>query len=246
MKLELIHGLPDEILVLDEPEPCPYLPGRMARMPLRLPVRPLTLEETDVRLEQGDRRHGRLLYAPACPTCSACEAIRIDVRRFVPSRTQARVKRRGDARLAVELGPPELSRDRLALYEKHKRGRDLVSGTGKPLDEKGYFGFLVDRCVEAFEIGYWLDGSLVGVAITDRGATTLSAVYTFFDPDHPALSIGTYSILTQLALAEAWGMTHLYLGLYIGENEHMRYKARFLPHERRIDGKWRVFDRPDK
>ena len=80
--------------------------------------------------------------------------------------------------------------------------------------------------------------------------TRSPAVYCYYDPDLASLSIGTYSILTQLRLAAQWGMRHVYLGLYIAENAHMAYKARFLPHERLIaprdgdgNGEWREFER---
>ncbi len=236
--------MPDEVLVLDEPEPCPYRPGETARMPLRLPVRTLTPEETDSHFARGDRRHGRLLYRPTCPTCCACEAIRLDLTTFTPSRTQRRTKRRNDALIRTEIGRPLVDARRLALYEKHKRGRDLLVGSGKPLDEKGYFGFLVDRCLDSVEMRYFLDDELVGVAVTDRGDESLSAVYCFFDPDHAKLSLGTYSILKQVEKGRQWGARYLYLGLYIADNPHMNYKGRFLPHERLTSEGWRVFDRP--
>ncbi len=235
--------MPDEVLVLDESEPCPYRPGEMARMPLRLPIRYLTAEETDAHFARGDRRHGRLLYRPTCPACAMCEAIRLDVGTFVPNRTQRRTKSRGDRLLRTEVGRPQVDAERLALYEKHKLGRDLVVGDGKALDEKGYFGFLVDRCVDSVELRYYLDDTLVGVAVTDRGGESLSAVYCFFDPDYPRLSIGTYSILKQIELGRSWGCRYVYLGLYISDNDHMSYKSRFLPHERLVGGDWRLFDR---
>lgn len=244
VRLTVLTGMPDEVLVLDEPEPCPYRVGQTARMPLRLPIRALTPSETDYHFARGDRRHGRLLYRPDCPTCSACEAIRIDFETFRPSRTQRRTKRRGDRLIRTVIGSPRVDRERLALYEKHKLGRGLVVGSGKPLDEKGYFGFLVDRCLESVELSYYLGDQLVGIAVTDRGEESLSAVYCFYDPDYPELSIGTYSILTQVARGRDWGYRYLYLGLYIADNEHMNYKGRFLPHERLTTGGWRTFDRP--
>ena len=90
---------------------------------------------------------------------------------------------------------------------------------------------------------YVVADRLAGVAITDRGARALSAVYTFWDPSHAALSLGTFWILTQIALARRWGLDWLYLGLAIRENHSMAYKVAFMPHERRIGGTWRRFAR---
>ena len=90
---------------------------------------------------------------------------------------------------------------------------------------------------------YFLDQRLVAVAIVDRGATSLSAVYTFFDPDLERLSLGTYSILKQIDLCRRWKLPYLYLGLYIAKCPTMVYKARFVPHERLLDGAWRSVGR---
>ena len=208
---------------------------------MRLPTRALTPEELDQRLDEGDRRHGPFLYRPSCPGCRACEAIRIDVNDFALSASHRRVLRKGDRALTVELGDPVADDERLALYEKHKRERDLVSGSGEPLDLKGYEGFLVDRCVRSFELRYRFEEKLVAVAVTDQGADSLSAVYCLWDPSYSHLSVGTYSVLKQIELTRQWGMRHLYLGLFISTNEHMKYKARFVPHERLIDGTWQRY-----
>jgi arginine-tRNA-protein transferase len=50
-------------------------------------------------------------------------------------------------------------------------------------------------------------------------------------------------VLKQVELCKAWGLRYLYLGLFIAESERMKYKARFLPHQRRIDGIWQAFAR---
>jgi arginine-tRNA-protein transferase len=239
----LLAVTPPEILVRDEEDDCAYLPGRRARQPLRAPVRPLTGAEFDLRLSAGDRRAGTLLYNQSCAGCSACEALRVDVRAFTPSRSQRRAQAKGDAAISVELGPIELDDARIALYRAHERGRGLDREGRPPIDSLEYESYFAVSCVEGFEVRYRVGGRLAGLAITDRGARALSAVYTFWDPALAALSLGTYSILTQLALARRWELDWVYLGLAIRENRSMAYKLAFMPHERRIDGAWRRFTR---
>jgi leucyl-tRNA---protein transferase len=234
---------PPELVVRDEEEDCPYLPGRRARMPLRHPLRRLTGAEFDVRLAAGDRRIGPLLYTPACPACAACEPIRVAVRTFVPSRAQRRARAKGDAAVAVQVGPIEVDEERVALYRAHESGRGLARDGAPPIDALGYESFLANSCVAGFEVRYFVAGRLAAVAITDRGERALSAVYTFWDPAHASLSLGTYSILTQIDLAARLGLDWVYLGLAVGENRSMAYKVAFLPHERRIDNVWRRFSR---
>lgn len=233
---------PPEWVVWDEPSRCPYLPAQTARLPLRLPLRRLQPAELAQRLAAGDRRQGLLLYAPTCPTCTACEAIRVDVNDFQPSATQRRVFRRGEATLQTEVGPPATTGEKVELYNRHKLERGLLIGDGL-LDPDGYEQFLVESCADTIELAYRQAGRLIGVAIADRAADALSAVYCFYDPASAALSPGTYSILKQIALCRAWGLRYVYLGLYIGDCRAMRYKAHYLPHERLIGGAWQRFDR---
>ncbi len=228
---------PPELVVYDEPMSCPYLPGQRARLPMRLPTRWLTATEFDSRLQAGDRRQGVLLYRTACAACQACQPIRIDVEAFKEGKTQRRIFRRGQGKIDVEIGPPEFSLERLALYNRHKRGRGLAS-TEEAMDEPGYRAFLVETCCDTFEIRYRVGGELIGVAIVDRAATALSAVYFYFNPDYEALSPGVFSILKQLELCRRWGLKHLYLGFYIESCRSMAYKSRYRPHERLIEGAW--------
>lgn len=233
---------PPEWVVCDAPTRCPYLPGQTARLPLRLPLRPLRPHEFAERLRAGDRRQGLLLYRTSCPTCAACEPIRIDVPAFLPDTTQRRVFRRGEAELESVIGTPTVTAEKVALYNHHKQARGLLLGEG-PIDEESYEQFLVETCVDTLEITYRYQGALVGVAIADRAADALSAVYCFYDPTCRRFSPGTYSVLKQVALCRAWGLRYLYLGLYVAGCRAMNYKARFLPHERYQAGVWNRCDR---
>lgn len=232
-----------ELIVARTHEPCPYLAGHSACLPLRLPTRKLTPPEFDQRMAQGDRRAGVMLYRPDCPECAACEAIRLDVGRFRPTRTQQRVKRRGDAELTFEVVDPRVDNVRIRLFNKHREGRGLgrADGSDGRIDASGYAEFLTESCCQTQEIDFRHQGKLIAVAIFDRGAMCLSAVYCCFDPDYSRFSPGVYSILTQIELCRQWGLEHLYLGYYIADSAHMSYKALYRPHQRLIEGQWRDF-----
>jgi leucyl-tRNA---protein transferase len=242
-KTRIVDASPPELVVYDEPQECPYLSERIARLPLRIPAWRLERRELDLRLEAGDRRQGVFLYRTACPACNACEPIRLDVGAFKPNRSQRRALSRGNRLLTTEVGEPVADLERVELYNRHKQQRGL-SREREQIDLRGYREFLVMTCCETLELRYRLDGRLVGIALADRAERGLSAVYCYYDAGLRELGIGTYSILKQLEICRSFGLRYLYLGLYIEECERMRYKARFYPHERLLDGRWTPFIRP--
>jgi arginine-tRNA-protein transferase len=115
-------------------------------------------------------------------------------------------------------------------------GNDLI-------DSHGYVQFLVESCVDSIEFSYRLNGKLLGVAVADRAADALSAVYCYYDPRYSRFSPGVYSILKQIELCRQWGLRYLYLGLYVAGSHSMEYKSRYLPHERLVSGAWRRIER---
>jgi arginine-tRNA-protein transferase len=238
----LLPGDPPELLVHDEPIACPYLPEQTARLPLRLPLARLSRRQLDARLGEGERRQGRLVYRAQCEGCSACEAIRIPVAAYRPSRTQRRVFRRGQREIDTELALVGADERRASLYNKHKVQRGL-NHDGGVITATAYATVLADTCCETFELRYRVGSELIGIAIVDRGEQSLSAVYCYYDPEYGALSPGVYSILYQLELCRRWGLSYLYLGLTIDGCKAMTYKRAYLPHERLIAGSWQRFER---
>ena len=102
---------------------------------------------------------------------------------------------------------------------------------------------MVLTCTDTVEIRYLLGKDLVALAVTDLGSKAASAVYTYYDPALARRSLGTFSILFQLALARKRGMEHLYLGLYVEGCSTTSYKARISDHQRLVGGTWRDFPR---
>ena len=223
-----------ERLVLDKLEPCPYLPERMARMPLRWQTRRLTGEEADLSFARGERRVGPMLYRTACPECSACTPIRIPTARLEHSRSLRKVWKRNQD-LQIQCGPAAFSGERLELFNRHRLERSLST---EPLDPQSYRAWFLTTCLETTEIRYLDGGRLVGLSILDIGATAASSVYHCFDPTQSERSLGTFSVLAEAAWCQERGLDWYYLGLYVAECRHLVYKARFKPHERLIGGTW--------
>ena len=56
-------------------------------------------------------------------------------------------------------------------------------------------------------------------------------VYSFFDPDMPQRSLGTYMILETIDAARRLDLPYVYLGYWIKGSAKMDYKTRFTPQE---------------
>jgi len=210
-------------------------------MPLQVPTSKLTPEQLDQMLAVGYRRSGWFFYKTQCPTCVACEPLRLDVDQFQASRSQRRAQKRGDRFLQTRIAPPSIDARRLELFNRHRSERQLNQGDG-PVDMSDYQAYLVNSYTAVLELSLWLEEKLIAVSITDVGYDSLSAVYCYFDPDHAEFNPGTYAILQQLNLARVRGFRWLYLGLMVAANSHLKYKANFRPHQRLIAGQWQVFD----
>ena len=233
---------PTDIVIIDEPEVCPYLPNQVARMPLRMPLKKISLAETDARLADGHRRTGEFLYQTNCPNCSQCQAIRIPVENYQFSSNQRRVLNKGNRKYDQRANDMVGDEQRVRLFNLHRMQRNL-SKNDSEIDLEEYLWGFVKSCFRSFEISYWVDEVLKCVAICDLGASSLSAVYTFYDPNLTNDSIGTYSILKQIEFCQQQKLKYLYLGYYVQDCSHMVYKSRFTPNERLIDGVWVPFER---
>ena len=66
----------------------------------------------------------------------------------------------------------------------------------------------------------------------------MSAVYTFYDPDETARSLGRYAILWQIGEAMYLGLQAVYLGYWIKNCRKMNYKTQYRPIELLVNHRW--------
>src|SRR4030095_17268041 len=69
-------------------------------------------------------------------------------------------------------------------------------------------------------------GQLLAVALSDVLSDGLSMVYSFFDPDEGARSLGTFMILDHIERARRMGLPYVYLGYWVRGSRKMDYKGR--------------------
>jgi len=233
----LVVSLASLIVVQDQHQPCPYLPGQIARMPLRLPIGEVTAEATDRLLELGYRRSGDFVYRTQCPACQQCQPTRVDVDRFRQTRSMKRVWQRGERQLVCRFGQPVVDSGRIEMFNRHRSERGLGQNDS-PVDGESYRSFLVESCCETVELSIYDGQQLIAVSVFDVGRISTSAVYTFFDPDAGKFSLGTYAVLKQIEWAKEYFRRFVYLGMYVADNRHLNYKARFRPQQRREGDQW--------
>jgi leucyl-tRNA---protein transferase len=226
---------------LSEPHACPYLPGREAREEV-FSTLAMDPEAYPVLMDLGWRRSGTLFYRPRCEGCRECVPIRVPTATFERSRSQNRVWRR-NTDVSAEIGRPELTEEKWALYVRYLRHRHngAMGEDGDTLAR-----FLYHSPVHSQEVCYRLDGRLIGTGILDVSSQTASTVYFFFDPDVSRRSPGVYSILWEIEWCRTKGIPYYYLGFYVKGAPAMSYKADYRPFELLgEDGQWRPGDRSD-
>jgi len=222
-------------VVVEEPRPCSYLDDREASLEhhVMLDVDPLGLERL---LERGWRRFGPDYFRPRCGPCSECVPVRIPTATFAPSKSQRRA-RKACAELAIHLGMPRCSEERLALYAAWHASREAERGwSPSSLDARSYRLQFAFPHPAARELTYSdpATGKRVGVALCDETPNAWSAIYFFYDPAWADRSIGTANVVFQIELAARLGIPYVYLGYRVDRCASLRYKGRFRPQERLI------------
>jgi arginine-tRNA-protein transferase len=178
-------------------------------------------------LDQNFRRLQDLVYRPQCDGCRECRQLRVDTRRFRPTRAQRRCARR-NADVVAELGRPQPSAEKHALYARYLETRHDGSMSGS---WEEFCDFLHSAPEMTREVVFRAAGRLVGAGIFDVAGEALSAVYFYFDPELEARSPGTFNVLWLIDEAKRRGCPWLYLGYYVAGSPRMAYKASFHPHE---------------
>jgi arginine-tRNA-protein transferase len=240
---------------LTAPSPCPYLGGKEERKVFTHLVGERAGELNNILTHGGFRRSQSIAYRPACEGCRACVSVRVVADDFQPTRGMRRIVKRnediaGEMRVAVPTSE-QYSVFRAYLDSRHRDGgmADMTVLDYAMMVEDSH---IETRIIEyrrrqppplpppqAGEGGVGAKrGDLLAVALTDVLGDGLSMVYSFFEPDEAARSLGTLMVLDHIARARRMGLAYVYLGYWVRGSRKMDYKSRFLPQERLTPDGW--------
>ena len=235
------HSLPQSHqFYVTAPQPCPYLPGKVERKLFTALQGEGACQLNDVLSHQGFRRSQNVLYRPSCAGCSACLSARIVVQDFRPSRSQRRVLHR-NAGLERVARSPWATEAQYGLFRRYLDARHAAGGMAD-MDINEFAAMIEESPVRSRVIEYYRRGNngrhLAAVCLTDVLSDGVSMVYSFFEPDAEARSLGTLMILDHIKRAREMKLPYVYLGYWVRGSRKMDYKSRYLPQERLMSQGW--------
>lgn len=221
----------DEIGFCTLPDECPYIKGKSCFMEYKF-IADCSKTLNQELVSRGWRRFGAYFSRPICKACNECIGLRIKVGEFEFSKSLKRVIKK-NAQTHIILRKPNLGNEHLFLYEKYhdfmkdKRGWKINS-----LNFRQYYNLYVDCAFDfGYELDFYVDKKLVCVDLIDILNDGISSIYCFYDPEYADLSLGKFSLLSEIKIAKFRALRYIYLGYFVAGCQSLMYKADYTPNE---------------
>lgn len=210
----------------EQPHVCAYLPDREAWEESYLLLE-ASEDERELLMRSGYRSFGKYYFRPKCVGCKRCVPLRVPVDLFTPTKSQRRVFNRCQE-INVMIDKPHYTSEKFEIYLDHSKRFPQKKNQD---DEENFVLSFYDTTFPSLEFCYYLEGKLIAVGYVNVTKHALSSVYFTYLLEYSKLSLGVYSVLTEISHARQLGKHHLYLGYYVEKNHFMAYKASYFPNE---------------
>ncbi len=227
--------------------PCPYLPDREERKLFTHLTTDKPATFVDHLLRNGFRRSQNIAYLPYCEGCTACTSIRIPAHKFHMSKSMKRVWNKNKDLVAIRV-PAVTNKEQYRLFSRYITHRHLDGGMAD-MTMLDYAMMVEDSVADTAMTEYRAtcdsegveSGQLLGVTLTDHLQDGISLVYSFYDPDMPKRSLGSYMVMDHVRTVLRETLDYVYLGYWIDGCQKMSYKTKFSPLEALTTEGWKLF-----
>ncbi|MBX9941983.1 MAG: arginyltransferase [Candidatus Obscuribacterales bacterium] len=226
------------------PSQCGYLPDETWQLKYAM-VHNLTPDKYWELINTGWRRFGQILFRPACPSCTACQPIRVLTKEYQPNRSQRRLIKQNENTVELKVQVPSLNDEKLSLYMRHHQSHSQTKGWPAPSLIGGveHLSSIIEGPFPVEEWCYYIDGKLVSVSYMDALKDGFSGIYFYWDPDYKNHRLGTWILITMIKRAAELNLPYAYLGYFVKGCRSMEYKGHYTPSEILYpDGTWRLVD----
>ena len=227
--------LEQPIYMLTKATPCPYLDG----MTEKRIATDITYNK-DIHDElalNGFRRVENWMYRPVCDNCSACKSYRVIIDKFKLTKSLKRVNK-NLSKVNYKIKENKATREHYDLFKKYQLERHS-GGSMAHMDEDDFISMIETSPIETLLMEFRDPfNKLIGVILLDVNNITLSAVYSFFEPNYNDTGLGNFMISQCLIYGKNNDYKYLYLGYYISQISSMAYKIRFRPGQILDNNEW--------
>lgn len=172
-----------------------------------------------------------MFFRPVCAACHACESFKIDVANYQFSKSERRILRKNED-LKIVIQHPQVTSAHLELFEKyHLHMKDKRDWSHHEITPRHYYSSFVNgHGTFGYEILYFLEDKLIAVDLVDALNEGISSIYFYYDPKFSNRSLGTFSMLKQIQVAQESELKWIYMGYYVQGCQSLEYKSRYKPY----------------
>lgn len=212
---------------------CPYLKDRRARNEYKY-IEDCSKDLNSELIFRGWRRFGNYFSRPVCAGCEECLSVRIVAGEFKLGKGDRRIVRKNlNANVKILLRKPTVSDEHLFLYDKYHRFMEERRAWRRyDLNFRKYYNLYVEGASDfGYELVFFIEDKLICVDLIDILNDGISSIYCFYDPDFSHLSLGKFSLLNEIKMAQDYGLEYIYLGYWVKKCQSLSYKADYTPSE---------------
>lgn len=189
------------------------------------------LEMYEEIANRGAFRSGTWLYFSDPTSCCPLYQVRVDVKQFVPSKSQKKVLRKVNALgVVVEVKDAENSKEKYDLYVKYQNEVHSGQNNSESMFISCFTKSPVANSLKHIEFRT-KEGKLIGYSVVEILSSQLTSSYFVWDKMSPfwkKLNLGVYSALKEIEICQKMGLRYWFPDGYVHNNSKMNYKVLFF------------------